>query len=937
MQRCFILLLLLLACLTLAAQTELDLNADLPSDPDLTTGKLSNGLTYYIKVNRNPEKRAELRLVTNIGSVQEDDDQQGLAHFTEHMAFNGTKHFRKTELVDYLNSIGMGYANGLNAGTGLDMTTYQLQLPTDNAEQFRKGFLILSDWAHGLSFDTDEIERERGVIIEEWRMGQGADQRMYDAQRKVIFSGSRYAERMPIGKLEVLQTFVPDTIKRFYNDWYRPDLQAVVAVGDFDAKLVEGYIKEYFSAIPAAVDPRPLVLYDVPDHVEPKVVITTDKEATGSDVQLNWKHERTQNRTVADYRRTLVANLYSQMLNMRLQELTQKAEPPFIGAYNYSFNMVRSKSTYALVAMVADTGILTGYKTLLTEAERVQRHGFTQSELERAKQIVLRNAERMLAEKDKQDSDRLVWRYVSAFSYGNPVMSIEQNVALNYALYADITLDDVNRISRELVTDNNLVIAVSAPDKEGLELPTEKQLLDLLAQVRTEEIAPYIDQYSDEALLSHNLKPGKVVKDKKYKKTGIREWKLSNGVKVLLKPTDFKNDEILMRAYSPGGTSQYSQEDLFEAQEAANIILESGVNGFNASALQKKLSGKIVRIEPFISSDSEGFTASSSKADLEILFQLVYLYSTQPRLDDESYASWLAKEQAMLQNQALDPQSAFFDSLSGFWFDFHPRKRNLKVGDLPSLQRERILQIYADRFADFSDFTFIFVGSFEEKQLKAFCEKYLSNLPCRGRKEQYIDTGVRFTQGKKDLTVYKGLDDKSTVMLTMNTPAELHGKTRHELRSLTMLMDEKLRENIRETRSGVYFVGAWGTIGKYPDPYSQIDIYMQCAPERTEELTDAILATLDSLKAGQFDEKYVNVVKVTSLKRLETDLRENRWWLNSIYDQVYYGYSLNDLLSDRSDLAGLDMSQLRRTTAEYLNHDTHLVKGTLLPAPKTEP
>jgi zinc protease len=932
-----LLLMLLLLGATLAAQVSSDLNSSLPVDPELIIGKLPNGLTYYIKVNRNPEKRAELRLAINIGAIQEDDDQQGLAHFTEHMAFNGTRHFAKSELVDYLNSIGMGYANGLNGGTGSDQTVYQLQVPTDNAEQFRKGFLILSDWADGVAMDSLEIEKERGVIIEEWRMGQGAYQRINDAQWKVIFAGSRYAERMPIGKLEVLQNFRLADIRRFYHDWYRPDVQAVVAVGDFDPKVVENLIKEYFGSIPARTNPRPVVLYEVPDHKETRVVITTDPEATDNDIQLYWKQPLALNETIGDYRNSLLTNFFTQMLNMRLQELSRKAEPPFTDAYNFKYNITATKSSYILAASTSDTGILTGYRTLLTEAERVRRYGFTESEFERTKQMLLRQSERMLTEKDKQDSDRLVWRYVSAFIRSNPVMSIEQNVALNRELYAGISLQDVNDLCSAMMPDSNMVIAVSAPAKQEVVLPTEQQLLDLLAQVRSEEIAPYIDQFSEDALLSQDLKPLKVVKEKKYKQAGIKQWKLKNGITVLLKPTDFKNDEILMRAYSPGGTSQYALEDVLEAREAANIIAEAGVNGFTSTVLQKKLSGKIVRLEPFIGSDSEGFTANCSKADLETLFQLVYLYSTQPRLDEDSFASWLAKEQAYLQNQALDPQSAFFDSLSGFWVDFNPRTRNLKLEDLPSLQRERILQIYAERFADFTDFTFVFVGSFEEKQLKAFCEKYLANLPARGRQEQYIDHGVRFTQGKKDLTVYKGLDEKSTVMLTIYTPAELHGKARHELRSLTMLLDEKLRENIREARSGVYFVGSWSSIGKYPSPYTQIDIYMQCAPERTTELTAAILATLDSLKAGQFDEKYVNVVKMTSQKRLETDLRENRWWLNAIYDQIYYGYALNDLLADRSDIAKLDMEQLRKTAAQYLNHDTNLVKGILLPAPKTAP
>jgi zinc protease len=928
-----LIVLLLSFCLAVFAQTTIDNKVPLPVDPDLVIGKLANGLTYYIKVNHKPEKRAELRLVTNIGSVQEDDDQQGLAHFTEHMAFNGTKHFKKSELVDYMNSIGMGYANGLNAGTGLDQTTYQLQVPTDNAEQFRKGFLILSDWAAGVSFDTEEINKERGVIVEEWRMGQGADQRMSDAQRKVIFAGSKYAERMPIGKLEVLQNFAPETLRKFYSDWYRPDLQAVVAVGDFDAAVVENLIKEYFNPIPAQVNPRECLLYDVPDHKDPKVVITTDKEASDTSVQINWKHERTVTNTVSDYRQSLVTNLYTQMLNLRLQELAQKAEPPFSMAYNFSFNMVRSKSSYMMVAIVPETGVSSGLGALLTEAERINRFGFTQTELDRAKQVALRNAERMLAEKDKQDSDRLVWRYVGAFSYGNPIMSIDQNVSLNRSLYDGINLDDVNRISREMVTDSNMVIAVSAPQKDDLVLPSESDLLALVQQVKMLVMTPYEDKVNNEALLQQELRPGKLASSRNFKKAGVKQWKLSNGITVLYKQTDFQNDEILLSAFSPGGTSLYDLDDLFEARECANIISDSGVGAFDDTTLKKKLAGKIVRVEPQVDNESEGFTASCSKADLETMFQLIYLYATAPRLDADNFASWKAKQQAWLENSLLSPETVFFDSLSAFDYDYNPRVRSMQVEDLATIDQERVLQIYQERFADCGDFTFVIVGSFAEQQLKDFCLKYLANLPSQSKTEQVRDTGVRFTQGKKSFSMQRGQDAKSTVYLSMYEPRDITGKTRAKLRSLTFLMDEKLRENIRETRSGVYYVGAWGTTDKYPMPSCQISVYMQCAPERATELTDAVISTLDSLKAGLFTEKYVNVVKVTSQKRLETDLKDNRWWQSSIYDQVQNGFPLNDLLADRKLINKLNLKQLQSTARDFLVQDTRLVQGMLYPAP----
>ncbi len=928
--------LLLLVCGMLFAQTAIDYTSPLPVDPDLRIGKLPNGITYYIKVNHKPEKRAELRLAVNIGSVQEDDDQQGLAHFTEHMAFNGTKHFKKSELVDYLNSIGMGYANGLNAGTGLDQTVYQLQIPTDNDEQFRKAFLILSDWAAGISFDTEELNKERGVIVEEWRGGQGADERMNDKQRKVIFAGSKYAERMPIGQLEVLQNFKPETIKRFYSDWYRPDLQAVVAVGDFDAAVVEQLIKDNFSSIPAKVKPREVILYNVPDNDSAKVVIATDKEASDTSVQLIWKHERTENKNAGDYRKSLVVNLYTQMLNMRLQELTQKAEPPFSMAFNYNYNMVRSKSNYAMMAVTTENGIMNGVSTLLTEAERVKRFGFTQSELDRAKQIALRGAEKMLAEKDKQDSDRLVWRYVSNFTYGNPVMSVDQNVTLNKQLYSEITLEDVNRICGELITDKNLVIAVSAPEKEGLAIPGESDLLGLFAEVKEAEIAPYQDIVNDEALLKADLKPGKVVAEKIYAKPGIKEWKLNNGIKVLFKQTAFKNDEVMLKAYSPGGTNLYKLADLYNAREAAGIIVESGVNGFDATTLKKKLAGKIVSVEPYIYANEEGFNGNCSKADMETMFQLLYLYSTAPKLDEQSFTSWKSRTNSWMQNEALNPEASYNDSVYAVMFDHHPRAKNMKAEDLPNLDMKRILQIYRERFADFSDFTFIIVGSFDEQQLKWYCEKYLANLPAMGLKEKIKDTGIRYTKGKKVINVYKGQDEKSIVQFVTTGSCKFDDKIQSRMNNLTYLLNEKLRENIRETRSGVYFVGAWDTEKKFPIPTYEVSVFMQCSPERAKELSEAVISTLDSLKAGKIDEKYVNVVKVTRQKKWETDISENRWWMDSIYEKAWNKLPINGLLNDKQAIDKLSLKELQKIAKQYLNQDTNLVWAVLYPVDKLQ-
>jgi zinc protease len=622
------------------------------------------------------------------------------------------------------------------------------------------------------------------------------------------------------------------------------------------------------------------------------------------------------------------------MLNMRLQELAQQADPPFSEAGNYNYNMVRSKSNYSLVASVPEDGIVRGMTTLLTEAERVKRFGFTQSEFDRTKQMMLRSAERQLAEKDTQDSKRMVYRYIGNFAYGNPIMSIEQNVALNRELYAGITLNDVNQVSRELITDDNLVIVVNAPQKEGLVLPTEDTLLGLFTQVKAAELTPYQDVMSAEDLITENLLPGKVTAARDYAKPGIKEWTLNNGIRVLFKPTTFKNDEVMLKGFSPGGTSLYDQKDLFDAREAAGIIIDSGVKSFDAVTLEKKLSGKIVHVTPYINSTEEGFTGNCSKADLETMFQLIYLYATAPRLDEKSYANWLSRTTAAMQNEVLNPEASYSDSVYSVLYDRNPRVQNMTVDDLKTLDMNRILQIYKERFADFSDFTFVVVGSFDEKQLKDYCLKYLANLPSHGIKEKVKDQGVRYAKGKREIDIYKGQAEKSTVQFIIAGDCKIDSNTRNTIRNLSDLMDEKLRENIREARSGVYYIGAYDNIRKYPNPTYQVTVYMQCDPNRVEELSAAVIGTLDSLKAGKIADKYVNQVKITRQKKLETDMSENPWWMTSIYDRVWNKYPLDDIMNDKKAIDNINLKQLQNSAKLYLKQDSNLVRGILYPISK---
>jgi zinc protease len=449
--------------------------------------------------------------------------------------------------------------------------------------------------------------------------------------------------------------------------------------------------------------------------------------------------------------------------------------------------------------------------------------------------------------------------------------------------------------------------------------------------VKSEKLTAYEDKVSDTALLNKDLKPGKVVAEKAFKQVGVKQWTLNNGIKVLYKKTDFKNDEVLLKAYSPGGSSLYPTVDLFNAENAIDIIMESGLGDITTTELVKKLSGKIVNVNPYIDTDREGFDGTCSVADMETMFQLIYLYATEPRLTQDSFASWLSRTTAAMQNEALNPEKCFGDSVSLFTVDYNPRSKPMQVEDLKNINPERVMQIYKERFADFSDFTFIIVGSFDEKILKGFCTKYLANLPANGVKEQVKDNGVRIASGKKDLKVYLGQDPKSVVLLTSNRYAPIDESTGIKLANLSVLLNEKLRENIREARSGVYFVGAWTQTYLYPNSDYMLNVYLQCAPERTEELTNATLATLDSLKAGLFTEKYVNVVRMSREKRFETDSKENRWWLSVLSDQMWKGFPVNDILEDRAAIKNLTLKELQETAATYLNQDTSMLKAILYP------
>ena len=727
-----------------------------PVDPRITIGYLANGLRYYVRANGRPYQRAELRLVVNAGSVLEDNDQRGLAHFIEHMAFDGSEHFAKQDLITFMESIGMRLGPGVNANTSFDETVFVLHVPTDTPEAMRKAFLFFADIAHGLSFDPDAIEKERGVIVEEWRQGRGADARMQDEETPILLKGSRYAERNPIGGREPVETFKPAALKRFYKDWYRPDLMAVIAVGDFEKAQVETMIRDQFGSLPVPADRKPRPSYPVPDHAETLYAIATDPEATMTTVALYNMLPLREQATVGSYRQHQVERLYTGMLNARLAELTLKPDAPFMRAGVNRGIFVKTKEAAVARALVKDDGILRGLSALVTESERAAKFGFTAGELEREKAEMLRGYESAFAERDKEESADLAAEFIRAYTQGEPTPGINYEYGLVRRFVPNITLDEVNHVAREW-TSGSRVVMVEAPKKPGLVVPAAAQLATAMKAALAAPITAYVDASSSQPLLDTLPSPGSVVDATMLGQFGLVQWQLSNGARVILLPTTFRQDEVVFRAFSPGGTSLASDKDYIAATTAAQVVGAGGLGPFNVVQLRNALAGKAASVSSFIDSDEEGLAGGASPKDLETMFQLIYLSFTQPRADQSAFSVLTSEMKAMLANQQASPDWAFQQALNTTLAQNHYRARPMTPAMVDEMDLQRSYAFYKDRFADASDFTFVFAGNFDYSTIRPLVERYVASLPSLRRHETWKDEGITPPRGVIEKVVRKGI------------------------------------------------------------------------------------------------------------------------------------------------------------------------------------
>lgn len=910
-----------------------EMKTPIPRDPSVIFGTLENGFTYFIRVNQMPKKRAFLRLAVNVGSILEDDDQQGLAHFLEHMAFNGTRHFKKQDLVHYLESIGMAFGPDVNATTGFDETIFMLEVPTDRAGVLENAFLILEDWAWGITLDPSEIEKERGVVLEEWRLGRGAEARIQDQQFPILFKGSRYAERLPIGKKEILQSFKSESLRRFYSDWYRPDLMAIVAVGDFDPKRVLWLIQSHFGKIPKPATPRTRTAFPVPNHRETLFAIISDPEATGNEIGIYFKSEVEPRNTISDYRQILLENLFDAMMNQRFSEVAKKSDPPFLYALSGKGRLVRTKGVYYVGAGVRDNEIERGFEALLTELERVRRYGFLEAELERAKRDWVRGLEKAYAERGKTESSRYASQYVRYFLSGDPIPGVEWELQTTRKLLPEIQVQEFNQLTKQWMTDTNRVVLIGLPEKPGIKKPKESLLLAIWEKVSQSPLEPYHDEALELPLISVPPTPGFLLEEKQNKKLGIIEWKLSNGITVILKTTEFKNDEVRCYAFSPGGNSLVPDYNDISSVVAPSIVRESGIGFFNAIQLEKKLAGRVVRVSPYITRLTEGVSGSASPQDLEVLFQLIYLTLTSPRKDTSAFSSYLARMKGMLENRSQRPESAFQDTLQTTLAQYHYRARPWSISLLNEIHLDSCYAIYQDRFMDCGDFTFFFVGKFNPDSLKPWVLTYLGGLPSKGRKEMWRDLGIRPPRGIVKKVIRKGIEEKSLVSLVFTGQYEWSLENNYLFDSMAGFLRLRLRERLREELEGTYGVSVIPSYSRYPREEFSLSISFGCNPDRVDELIRVVFFQIDSLKA--FGPSEIDIKKIQEIQRrdYEENLQRNGFWLDALSNAYFYKIPFTSILEYPKRIQRLSRHAIRDAARLWISTENY-VQVVLLPEKK---
>lgn len=907
----------------------------LPIDPNVKIGKLSNGLTYYIRKNVKPEKKVELRLVVNAGSILEDKDQQGLAHFTEHMAFNGTKNFKKNELVDFLQSIGVEFGADLNAYTSFDETVYILPIPTDKPENVEKGFLVLEDWASTVAFEDAEIDKERGVVLEEMRLGKGAQDRMNKVILPKLLVGSTYADRLPIGKEDILKNFKYDVIKRFYHDWYRPNLMAVVVVGDIDVAEVEKMVKSHFEKLKNPSKSRPRTSSPIPPRKITEAAVVTDKEATNTVLQIYYSTKQSKDQvTVGDYRESIVKNIFQSMLGQRMQELTQTANPPFVYGGSNLGGFLRGHETFSSFALISKGGVEPAVNAIVQENERARKFGFTASELERTKKNLMKGMERAYSEREKTESENYADEYIRNFLEKEPIPGIENEFTYFKQYVEGISIEEINKFtSTAIPSAENKLIAITAPEKTDFVLPTNENLLTMVEVAAKTDIKPYEEKVVAASLIAEPPAPGKIMFQKENKEAGYFELTLNNGVKVILKSTDFKNDQVVMTVFRFGGQNLYDAKDRYTAEYAATVVGQMGVGEFSPTDLKKVLAGKSVNVSPRIGSTSEGLSGSCSATDIEAMMQLINLYFTKPRKDDELFTSFVTKQQAMYQNMMSDPRTVFQDTLLRTLYKDNPRgPRVPNAANFSKIDEQRVLEIYKERFSNANGYTFVIVGAFDISKIKPLIATYIATLPAdKSVTTTFKDIGMRPVRGVVKKEVRQGAEPKSFIAIRFTGETKYSDDENLKLQALIELMNIKLIETLREELSGIYGGGMFGSMNKFPYENYSIGVSLPCGPENVDKLIAATFEEINKVKIKDPLEADLNKVKETWKKQYQENMKDNTFWMSQLQQSVEYGGNAAEIFNYEKKVDALTTDDLKAMANKYLDKKNY-VQVVLYPA-----
>jgi zinc protease len=906
------------------------LDQAVPVDPLITVGQLPNGFRYYVRENRIPEARAELRLVVDAGSVLEEDDQRGLAHFVEHMAFNGTLNFPGQDVGGFMQSLGMRFGAHVNANTSFDETVYKLQIPTGNPAVVDRSLLILEDFARNVTFDPVEIDKERGVILEEWRLGLGAAKRIQDVQFPVLLRGSRYAERLPIGTPEIIQNASPARLRQFYSDWYRPDLMAVVAVGDFDKREVEALIRAHFGSIPAAQAPKPRPAYGAPDQPGTVYSVITDPEATSTRISVSSKMAARSQTSIGSYRQHMVERLFSSMLSERFDEIAQSPNAPFLRAATGRGLFVRTVEATTLDALVPTGGVERGLEALFTELGRVSQFGFTATELDREKLNLERGLERSVVEKDKSPSGPLADEFVRNFIQEEPIPGIVYEYGLNQRFMPEITLAEINAVAKDWMPDRNRLVAIAAPERDRESLPTEATMAAAIAAAGAAPLTAYVDTTSTKPLLARLPSPGTVTTTSTNDALGITEWRLSNGVRVVLKPTMLKQDEILFRAVSPGGTSLASNEDFIAAETASVVIAQGGLGDLSRIDLERVLAGTTAFVRADIGDTEEGLGGGSSNKDLETMFQLIHLRFTAPRADPVAFRVLTDQLKIALENRSVMPDTVFREALDTALTQNHPRAQPLTTDNLAQMNLESSLAFYRDRFADASDFLFVFVGSFDLATMKPLVERYLGSLPALQRNEVARDLGIRPPAGVVERQVVSGIAPRSQVSIVFSGAFENDEMHRLTARVMGESLAGNLQRTLREDLGGTYGVRVTTSFPREPRSEYRVTVNFACDPARTEGLVRSAFRVIEQFRETGPGERQVADARAALLRDLETNSQRNDYLLNRIVYKYQYGEDVSEVLNMRPLFDQLSVESLRDAARAYLDTSRY-VQVTLVP------